>query len=183
VPRFVEAALRGEPLVVHGDGQQSRCFTDVRDAVRAVMHLAETPSAVGEVFNIGSSQETTIERLALTVLRLAGSDAGVRYVPYETIYREGFEDMRRRVPDCSKLRRTIGFAPDTPLEENLLRIIDYSRTRLQSANGSESRREVPAPSGPELSPSGGSRDAVAGQGETSRALLPDAVPALVGGTQ
>jgi len=96
VPRFVEAALRGEPLVVHGDGQQSRCFTDVRDAVRAVMLLAETPAADGEVFNIGSSQETTIEQLALTVLRLTGSQAGVRYVPYETVYRQGFEDMRRR---------------------------------------------------------------------------------------
>lgn len=183
VPRFVEAALRGEPLTVHGDGRQSRCFTDVRDAVRAVMQLAETPDAVGEVFNIGSSQETTIEQLARTVLRLTGSEAGVRHVPYETVYREGFEDMRRRVPDCTKLRRTIGFAPDTPLEENLARIIDYSRTRLQLTVGTAGRLAEPAPLERERTPGGSSREVTVGKGEPTRTLLPDAVPALVGGTQ
>jgi UDP-glucose 4-epimerase len=148
VPRFVEAALCGEPLAVHDDGQQSRCFTDVRDAVRAVMRLAETPAAVGEVFNVGSSQETTIEQLALAILRLTGSRAVLRFVPYEAVYRQGFEDMRRRVPDCTKLRRTIGFAPDTPLEENLSRIIDYHRRQyhegVQSDQPACPRRDLDA---------------------------------------
>jgi len=183
VPRFVEAALRGESLTIHGDGQQSRCFTDVRDAVRAVTQLVETPAALGEVFNVGSSQETTIEQLARTVLRLTESKAGVRYVPYEAVYRQGFEDMRRRVPDCSKLRRAIGFAPDTSLEENLSRIIDYSRTRLQAADGAAGRVGEPVPPERDLAPSGSGRDAVVGKGEPTRALLPDAVPAFAGGTQ
>jgi UDP-glucose 4-epimerase len=183
VPRFVEAALREEPLAIHGDGQQSRCFTDVRDAVRAVIRLSETPAAVGEVFNIGSSEETTIEQLALTVLRLTGGRAGVRYVPYETVYRKGFEDMRRRVPDVTKLRRTIGFAPDTPLEENLSRIIDHFRTRAQAIAASEGRTETPALPGTQRSPLVSQRKPAAPAVEPARALLPDAIPAWVRGTQ
>jgi nucleoside-diphosphate-sugar epimerase len=183
VPRFVEAALRGEPLTVHGDGQQSRCFTDVRDAVAAVMRLVETPAALGEVFNVGSDQETSIDQLARTVLRLTGSKAGLRHVPYEAVYRQGFEDMRRRVPDCSKLRRAVGFAPDTPLEENLLRIIDYSRTRLRAADGSGGWvGGTPLPER-DLTSSEGSREAATGKVEPTREILPDTVPALAGGTQ
>lgn len=147
-PRFVEAALREEPLLVYGDGRQSRCFTDVRDAVRAVTALSRTPEAVGQVFNIGSTQEITIEALARTILRLTGSRSELRFIPYEQAYPTGFEDMRRRVPDVTKLRRTIGFAPDTPLEENLLRIIDHYRLQAAPPLARAEAASRPAPAGP-----------------------------------
>jgi UDP-glucose 4-epimerase len=181
VPRFVEAALRGEPLTVHGDGQQSRCFTDVRDAVRAVLRLSLTPAAVGDVFNIGSSEEITIEQLARTILRLAGSPAGVRFVPYEQVYRNGFEDMRRRVPDVTKLRRTIGFAPDTPLEENLQRIIDHCRERLGLVPGACVTARELQPVGAVAPAAARDRQPVE-SGEEARAYPLETVPALVGGS-
>jgi UDP-glucose 4-epimerase len=128
VPRFVQQALRGEPLTVYGDGQQTRCFTDVRDAVTAVTKLMETPEAMGQIFNIGNNRETTVERLAHTVIRMTGSSASIRYLAYEQVYERGFEDMRRRVPDTSKLSSTIGFAPQIPLEGALEAIIQYHRS-------------------------------------------------------
>jgi UDP-glucose 4-epimerase len=127
VPRFVQQALRGEALTVYGDGQQSRCFTDVRDAITAVLRLMETPGAVGQTFNIGNSREVTIEQLAHTVIGMTGSTAAIRHVPYEQVYERGFEDMRRRVPDVSKLLATTGFAPGISLEQALERIIAHFR--------------------------------------------------------
>lgn len=128
VPRFVQQALAGEALTVYGDGQQTRCFTDVRDTVEAMVRLMETPSAVGEVFNIGNNREITIEQLARRVIQATGSTSSLRYVPYEAVYEGGFEDMRRRVPQVSKLRRVIGFAPEIPLESALQTIIDDFRS-------------------------------------------------------
>jgi UDP-glucose 4-epimerase len=184
VPRFVEAALRGESLTVHGDGQQSRCFTDVRDAVHAVIRLSETPAAIGGVFNIGSSEEITIEQLARTILRLTGSEAGLRFVPYEQVYQNGFEDMRRRIPDVSKLRRTIGFAPDTPLEENLARIVEHCRERPQAVAGAPLRTPGRAPADTESVPAGAHRKpAVSREEEPARSYPTDTVPALAGGAQ
>jgi nucleoside-diphosphate-sugar epimerase len=133
VPRFVQQALRDEPLTVYGDGQQTRCFTDVRDTVEAVVRLMETPAAVGEVFNVGNSAEVTIEELARRVVRRTGSTAPLRYVPYEQVYEQGFEDMRRRVPDGSKLRATIGFAPEIPLDHALDSIIEAYQIDGKSA--------------------------------------------------
>lgn len=127
VPRFVRQALRNEPITIYGDGSQSRCFTYVGDAVRAVIRLAETPAAVGEVFNIGCAQEITILELARKIIALTGSNSPIQFVPYDQAYERGFEDMRRRVPDVSKLRATIGYAPHTPLEENLKRIVQHMR--------------------------------------------------------
>ncbi len=127
VPRFVRQALRNEPITLYGDGCQSRCFTAVGDAVRALIRLSETPGAVGEVFNIGSEQEITILDLARKILALTGSASPLQFIPYEQAYDRGFEDMRRRVPDVSKLRETIGYAPHTSLEENLQRIIQHMR--------------------------------------------------------
>jgi UDP-glucose 4-epimerase len=129
-PRFVQQALRGEPVTVYGDGQQTRCFTDVRDSVTAMTKLMETPAAVGQTFNIGNAREITIEALAQMVIRMTGSQAAVRHVPYEQVYEKGFEDMRRRVPDVSKLRAAIGFAPSIPLEQALENIIHHFRTPL-----------------------------------------------------
>lgn len=125
VPRFVRQALRGEPLTIYGDGGQSRCFTYVGDAVRALIRLSETAAATGEVFNIGSEQEITILELARKILALTGSASPLQFIPYEEAFDSGFEDMRRRVPDVSKLRAVIGYAPHTSLDENLSRIIQH----------------------------------------------------------
>jgi nucleoside-diphosphate-sugar epimerase len=140
VPRFIQQARRGEALTVYGDGQQTRCFTDVRDVVTAVTRLMETPAAVGQRFNIGNSREITIEHLARTVIEMTGGTGSVRYLPYEQVYEQGFEDMRRRVPDVSKLQATIGFAPSIPLEQALESIIrggreGYVETAVVGSNG------------------------------------------------
>ncbi len=123
VPRFVDQALADEPITVYGDGQQTRCFTYVDDVVRSIIALTETAACWGDVFNVGRDREISMERLAQLVVELTGSRSRVVYIPYEEAYRGGFEDMRRRVPDVSRLRRTIGYAPDTELEDALLRII------------------------------------------------------------
>ncbi len=123
VPRFIEQARRDEPITVHGDGQQTRCFTYVDDVVRAVIGLADCHRAWGEVFNVGRDHEITIRGLAELVAELIGSRSEVVNVPYEQAYAPGYEDMRRRVPNVDKLRRFIGYAPDTPLDEALRRII------------------------------------------------------------
>jgi nucleoside-diphosphate-sugar epimerase len=132
VPRLVQQALRGEALTVHGDGQQTRCFTDVRDAVTAMTRLMETPAAAGQTFNVGNGREISIEELASMVIRMTGSAASIRYVPYTQVYERGFEDMRRRVPDVSKLQAAIGFTPAIPLERALERIIQHLRAQTSS---------------------------------------------------
>ncbi len=127
VPRFVRQALDGAPITVYGDGQQSRCFTDVEDAVRATVALALAPAAVGEVFNVGTGHEITIGALAERVRALVGSASPIRAVPYEEAYQPGFEDLRRRVPDVRKIRDAIGFEPRVALDESLRRVIHHLR--------------------------------------------------------
>jgi len=133
VPRFVAQALAGEPLTIHGDGQQTRCFTDVRDTVEAVVQLAGAEAAVGEVFNVGNAREISIEDLARLVVSMTGSRSRLRYLPYEEAYPAGFEDMRRRVPCTKKLEGVLGWAPERPLEENLARIIDEMQSQPDKA--------------------------------------------------
>jgi UDP-glucose 4-epimerase len=123
VPRFIGQALRNEPVTVYGDGNQTRCFTYVGDVVKSIIALTETEQAWGDVYNVGRNAEISISDLAGRVIELTGSASEVVYVPYEEAYASGFEDMRRRVPDVGKLRETIGYAPDTPLDEALRRII------------------------------------------------------------
>jgi nucleoside-diphosphate-sugar epimerase len=147
VPRFVQQALREESVTIFGDGQQTRCFTDVRDAVTAMLRLMETPSAVGQTFNIGNAREISIERLAHLVIERTGSKSPLRFVPYEQIYERGFEDMRRRVPNVTKLRTTIGFAPEIPLERALENIIHAFRSPLSSTRRSPRPRWAPLPTG------------------------------------
>jgi UDP-glucose 4-epimerase len=127
VPRFVTQALAGRPMTVYGDGNQSRSFTDVADAVAATIAMARHPLAVGEVFNIGTGHEITINDLARRVKELTGSRSAIVHVPYEKAYEGGFEDPRRRVPDVSKLRSVIGFAARVDLEASLLKVIEYHR--------------------------------------------------------
>jgi UDP-glucose 4-epimerase len=129
IPSFVQQALSGEPLSIHGDGQQSRCFCHVSDAVRAIMALAECPEAVGQVFNIGSTERVTIMELARRVLatvdELAGERDGrsleerLRLIPYDQVYNADFEDMQRREPDIAKIQRYTGWAPRYTLQDIL----------------------------------------------------------------
>ena len=130
VPRFVRWALRNEPLRVYGDGEQTRCFTNVHDVVRALIALVDTPSAAGEIFNIGQPNEIRIVDLARRVIELTESSSEVALVPYnaDEAYGEraaGFEDMRRRVPDAAKLYAYTGFRPSIGLDQTLREIIDY----------------------------------------------------------
>ncbi len=127
IPNFVKQALDGKPITVFGDGTQSRCFTWVGDAVTAVIDLMQHPDAVGQVFNVGSEHEISIADLAHLIKRMTGSAAPVALVPYEEAYEEGFEDMRRRVPDLSKIRRLINYEPSIALPKILNEIIEYHR--------------------------------------------------------
>ncbi len=111
LPRFVDAALAGEPLLVHDDGRQVRCFAHVRDVVEALTRLMQTPEALGRVFNIGSDQPVTILELAQRVIALTGSKSRVEFQSYTEAYDKDFEDIRHRVPDLTRLRQTIGFVP------------------------------------------------------------------------
>ncbi|MBN2389454.1 MAG: GDP-mannose 4,6-dehydratase, partial [Anaerolineae bacterium] len=117
LPRFVRAALHGEPLRVFGDGTQSRCFGHVRDAVRAIIALADAPQAVGRVFNIGTTEEISISGLAQRVIDLTDSVSEIELVPYAQAYPDGYEDMPRRVPDTSRIRETVGWEPHLSLDE------------------------------------------------------------------
>lgn len=130
VPRFVRQALRGEPITVYGDGQQSRCFADVADVVEAVSKLANHSQAVGMVFNIGNTEEVTIYQLAERVIELTGSKSEIILVPYDQAYAPGFEDMHRRVPSIDKLSLLIGYMPRYSLTDTLQRVIEFERTKL-----------------------------------------------------
>ena len=127
LPRFVRQALAGEPITIYGDGEQSRCFGDVSDVINAIIKLAYHPQAIGQVFNIGSTEEVTIRELAERVIAATGSSSKIVYVPYEEAYAPGFEDMRRRVPDLSKIHQLIGYEPRYTLEDTLRRVIIYER--------------------------------------------------------
>ena len=129
VPRFVRWALAGEPIQVYGDGQQSRCFANVHDVVDAIARLAASGAAIGEVFNIGSHEEVTIHELAERVKARTGSQSEIVLIPYDQAYEVGFEDMRRRVPDISKIKRVIGWEPTTPLDTTIDQIVAYFRAQ------------------------------------------------------
>ena len=116
VPRFVSAALKNEPLTVYGTGSQSRCFCHVYDAVAGVLAVIDSNATLGEVFNIGNDEEITIEDLANEVIELTASKSVIEKVLYEKAYAPGFEDMQRRVPDISKIKRTVGWSPKLSLE-------------------------------------------------------------------
>jgi UDP-glucose 4-epimerase len=129
VPTFTAAALRNEPLVVHGDGSQRRCFTAVSDVVRCLHDLAASPKAVGQVFNVGGTQEISIMHLARKVRAMTRSRSEIVCRSYAEVYGENFTDMERRVPDVSRLRAAIGFVPRTPLERMLRTVIADLRGR------------------------------------------------------
>lgn len=119
LPRFVRAALDGVDLEVHGDGRQSRCFCDVRDVVRVLPKLVETPSCHGRVFNIGREEPITIRALAELVVSTLGSPSKIRVVPYETAFAAGFDDLLVRQPDLTRIRQAVGFSPEIPLVQTI----------------------------------------------------------------
>ena len=119
IPAMVQRALAGQPILVFGDGQQSRCFSAVHDVVRGVLMLMDKSEAMGEVFNIGSDEEVTVFDLAQRIKRLCRSDSPLELVPYDHVYGQSYEDMRRRVPDLKKIRRYTGFRPQHSLEQLL----------------------------------------------------------------
>ena len=124
VPRLVKQALADEPITVYGDGNQTRSFTDVVDAVNAVLLLTEHPKAAGETFNIGNpANKVTINGLAKKIKDMTDSRSAIRHIPYEKAYKKGFEDMRHREPDISKLQRFTHFKPQFDIDEMLSRII------------------------------------------------------------
>ena len=128
IPNFVQQALSGRPIRVFGDGQQTRSFTYVGDVVGALIGLAAEPRAVGQLFNIGNPEEISMIDLAGRVKQATGSASEIQLVPYEEAYGPGFEDMRRRVPDISKIRSYIGYEPTVGLDEILARVIAHART-------------------------------------------------------
>lgn len=150
VPRFINQALSGEPITVYGDGSQQRCFCYVIDAVNALIELMAHPRAAGEIFNVGSDEEISILQLAKLVKELTGSASEIVLVSYDDAYDKNFEDMRRRVPDLSKIRRVIGFRLTKNIRETLQVIIDYlrnfsARADLVASPDMEKKRKCETP--------------------------------------
>ena len=137
LPNFVKAALDNRPIHVYGNGKQSRCFCDVRDTVEALIRLMDTPAAVGEVVNIGNTEEITIEDLARRVKQRTASSSLIEYVPYDQAYEPGFEDMMRRVPAVEKLQKLTGFRPQTSLNEIIDRVAAFFRQPAPAAQASK----------------------------------------------
>jgi UDP-glucose 4-epimerase len=137
LPNFVKAALENRPIQVYGNGKQSRCFCDVRDTVEALLRLMGTPAAVGEVVNIGNTEEITIEALAHRVKQRTSSSSAIEFIPYDQAYEPGFEDMMRRVPAVEKLEALTGFRPQTSLNEIIDRVAAYFQQRSDAPPASK----------------------------------------------
>ncbi len=134
LPNFVRQALDNAAISVYGDGKQSRCFCDVRDTVHALIKLMDSDRAVGEVINVGNTEEITIEDLARRVKQRTGSSSAVEYIPYDQAYEPGFEDMMRRVPSVEKLQSITGFRPQTPLDEIIDRVASHMREKSEASS-------------------------------------------------
>ena len=133
VPRFVQAALKDEPIQVHGDGTQSRCFGHVLDVVEGLSKLLDSKQCFGQVINLGNSEEVSIKQLADKAIELTGSSSGIQFIPYEEAYGEGFEDMRRRVPSLEKAKRLIGYQPTHSLTDIINDVAAEYRKELAAA--------------------------------------------------
>lgn len=117
MPRFIESAIKGQPIYIYGDGSQTRCFTHVKDVVRAILLIIDSSKSTGEIFNIGNDKQISILSLAKHVLALTQSKSNLIFIPYEKAYGVGFEDMERRVPDISKIKNILGWSPEIGLDE------------------------------------------------------------------
>jgi UDP-glucose 4-epimerase len=132
VPRLIQQAISGKPLTVYGDGKQKRCFGYVGDVVTAMVKLVEHPKAVGDIFNIGNTEEVSIEELATEIIKITRSESQIVYVPYEKAYEAGFEDMARRVPDLRKIKALIGYHPKVGLNEIIVKIYQHFAATVQN---------------------------------------------------
>lgn len=132
VPRFVKSALKNEPIPVHGNGMQSRCFGHVHDVVDALSQLLENPSCFGQVINVGNDEEVSINQLAQRAIEITGSSSEIQYIPYEEAYGEGFEDMQRRVPSLAKARNLIGYQPTRKLDDIINDVADQFREEIKA---------------------------------------------------
>ena len=132
IPNLVRQALVNEPLTVFGDGNQTRCFAHVRDIVPVLIDLVSRPAAYGSVFNVGTQEEVSIKVLAERIIEMTESSSTIRYIPYNLAYAPGFEDMERRVPDLTRLRRLIGYQPLYNLNDILRDVIVDGREKLES---------------------------------------------------
>ena len=128
VPRFIQAALKNDEIVIYDDGSQSRVFCHIEDAIRAVLTLADTDSTIGDYFNVGGVGETTIKELATKIIARTNSQSQIKHIAYTEAYPAGFEDMQRRVPDISKIKKTIGWEPTHSLDS----IIDSVAAHLKN---------------------------------------------------
>jgi UDP-glucose 4-epimerase len=133
IPRFVRQALAGEEITVYGSGGQSRCFCHVHDTVEGLLRVLDAPEAIGQVFNVGALNETTIMGLAETVVRITGSSSPIRRLSYEEAYEPGFEDMERRIPDISKMARVLGWHPRRSLDEIVADVVRYEQSQSVGA--------------------------------------------------
>ena len=129
IPTFIKQALGNKPITVYGDGKQTRTFTYVADVTKLLIDIALHPKAVGEVFNIGGTEEISIEQLAQRIKALTNSSSKIVYLPYSQAYEAGFEDMRRRVPDVSKVRKLLGYYPERSLDDILIKTIEYIKEK------------------------------------------------------
>ncbi|GAC1441610.1 MAG: GDP-mannose 4,6-dehydratase [Mycobacteriales bacterium] len=129
IPRFVGQAIKGEPITVYGDGRQTRCFCYVGDVVGAMLQIAGHSEASGRAYNLGGTEEVSMEELARRVVDVVGSDSKIRYVPYDEAYEEGFEDMQRRVPDTTRARDLVGFDPKVTLDQIITMVVQDQRGR------------------------------------------------------
>jgi len=134
LPNFVKSALDNTTISIYGNGKQSRCFCDVRDTVEGLIRLMDTARSIGEVINVGNTEEITIEDLAQRVKDRTGSSSPIEYVPYDKAYEPGFEDMMRRVPSVEKLQALTGFRPRTSLDEIIDRVASFFQQKLEDAD-------------------------------------------------
>ncbi|MFY9691976.1 MAG: GDP-mannose 4,6-dehydratase [Candidatus Acidiferrales bacterium] len=144
LPNFVRQALENSPITVYGTGQQSRCFCDVRDTIEAVLRLIATDRSIGEVVNIGTDEEISIEGLAHLVKKRTNSTSEVTYMPYDQAYEPGFEDMPRRIPALEKLQRLTGFRPTTPLTAIVDRVVEHFQLKPEADFTPQSARVAQA---------------------------------------
>jgi len=145
LPNFVKSALDNTPISIYGDGKQSRCFCDVRDTVESLLRLIDIPRSIGEVVNIGNTEEISIEGLAQRVKQRTNSNSAIEFIPYDKAYEPGFEDMMRRVPSVDKLQSITGFRPQTSLNEIIDRVATFFRDRTTTAAAANSASATPQP--------------------------------------
>jgi UDP-glucose 4-epimerase len=135
VPRFVQAAMKNEPITVYGDGTQQRCFGHVHDVIEGLVKLLDAPECFGQVINLGNSEEVSINGLAEKAIELTGSTSEIRYISYDEAYGDGFEDMQRRVPNLEKAGRLIGYKPTRTLENIINDVANEFKNESSAAKG------------------------------------------------